>query len=149
MVWSLDVVECKRYHCIDGSNATNHEPRGKEMTRDEALANIQAALEGNRRALAIRTSSAQARGAAKQYSYWGTALYRIYWSEHSNWPVAYCTSRACSERRSYELAKKDTLEQAEAEKRFVLDNRRFPGKLSEKEILDLAVGIQTGSIRII
>lgn len=54
----------------------------------------------------VRVSSAQARGAAKQYSYWGAVRYQIGLSR-SGAPINVAQGRASSDRRSYRLAQQD------------------------------------------
>ncbi len=53
-----------------------------------------------------RVSSAQAKGAAKLYSYWGVALYRVRLSADGQ-PVHVCTRRAGSDRRTRDGAMQD------------------------------------------
>lgn len=55
---------------------------------------------------AIRVSSAQARGKAKNYAYWGTAEYALCLSR-AGLPQARVVSGASSDRRSQDLAWKD------------------------------------------
>lgn len=57
---------------------------------------------------AVRTSSAKARGNAKNYPYWGTAHYEIRWSTRFGRPTAKGVSAAPSARRSRRLAEQDT-----------------------------------------
>lgn len=54
-----------------------------------------------------RTSSAQARGKAKNYPYWGTAHYKIRESSKGGLTCA-VVSGASSSRRSYRLAQQDS-----------------------------------------
>lgn len=55
----------------------------------------------------VRVSSAQARGAAKRYPYWGVARYEVRYSARQRGPVVVAVSRARSERRSQRLAEHD------------------------------------------
>lgn len=65
-----------------------------------------------------RVSSAQARGKAKQYSYWGAVRYRIRFSADGRL-VNTALERATSDRRSQRLAHNDLLELADAENRVI------------------------------
>lgn len=56
----------------------------------------------------VRVSSAQARGRAKQYAYWGVARYEVRLGAGGTL-VATCVRRASSDRRSYRLAQNDAL----------------------------------------
>lgn len=62
---------------------------------------------------ARRLSSAQARGAAKGYAYYGTAEYRIEWSDKRQAVMARAVSAAPSTRRSLRLAERDIDEECE------------------------------------
>jgi hypothetical protein len=63
---------------------------------------------------AARCSSAQARGSAKQYSYWGAVTYEIRARQRDGQPVAVARERASSDRRSRHLAELDTEALAES-----------------------------------
>lgn len=63
---------------------------------------------------AFRVSSAQARGKAKMYAYWGVAEYSIVWSDKHAFPVSRALSRAPSSRRVRHLAESDADELAES-----------------------------------
>lgn len=78
----------------------------------------------------IRVSSAQAKGAAKRFAYWGPARYQIVLTREgklSNLPL----ERARSARRAKWLAKDDADKIAEAEGRFHLQTI---GQLSDADI---------------
>ena len=53
----------------------------------------------------LRVSSAQARGAAKQYSYWGIVPYEAVRTADGVWRARACR-RACSEYRSLDKARR-------------------------------------------
>ncbi len=65
---------------------------------------------------AARVSSAQARGAAKRYSYWGAVRYQIRLTPHG--PSSIATERASSDRRSKRLADRDCDELEDRENRI-------------------------------
>lgn len=82
-----------------------------------------AALELLRPYLPIRTvrvSSAQAQGAAKQYSYWGATRYQIRATADGKAAANIARERASSDRRSERLASQDAEDIAAAEKRIVV-----------------------------
>ena len=56
----------------------------------------------------VRVSSAQARGNASHYSYWGAALYRVKLSR-AGAPINVCTRRAHSDRRTWDGAYRDAI----------------------------------------
>lgn len=62
----------------------------------------------------VRVSSAQAKGAAKKYSYWGVVAYEIVIGR-KGLPVLRARGRAQSERRSWSLARRDAAERAVSE----------------------------------
>jgi len=59
---------------------------------------------------AARVSSAQARGAAKKYAYWGVVPYIIRRRQSDGVPTAVAQGRASSDRRSLRLAEEDLAE---------------------------------------
>lgn len=75
----------------------------------------------------VRVSSAQARGAAKRYSYWGVARYEIRLSRDGQ-PINVALERASSDRRSLRLAEQDAARLARRERRVVCQEI---GRLSE------------------
>lgn len=75
----------------------------------------------------VRVSSAQARGAAKQYAYWGAARYEIRLSRDGQ-PINVALERANSDRRSRRLAQQDAAELARRERRVCCPEI---GRLSE------------------
>lgn len=77
----------------------------------------------------VRVSSAQARGRAKDYPYWGAVRYEIGLTRDgrvSNRPMG----RASSDRRSWDLAHWDALDMGAAEGRIVVQTI---GTLSDAE----------------
>lgn len=64
-----------------------------------------------------RVSSAQARGAAKGYAYWGAVRYVIRLDRNGH-PVNVARERASSDRRSYRLAERDCAEMCDRESRI-------------------------------
>jgi hypothetical protein len=81
----------------------------------------------------IRVSSAQARGAAKKYSYWGAARYEIIITKNGNISNI-AIERASSDRRSERLAHED------ADKIAIKEGRihcQTIGRLSDKEIKNI------------
>jgi hypothetical protein len=56
---------------------------------------------------AVRVSSAQARGRAKRWLYWGAVRYEVRWSPKRGRPTAQAVERASSDRRSRRLAEQD------------------------------------------
>lgn len=68
----------------------------------------------------VRVSSAQASGAAKQYSYWGAVRYEIRLNKRGQLTFT-AQQRASSDRRSYRLAVEDAKEIAGKENRLFLD----------------------------
>ena len=75
-------------------------------TTDVALAALAAVISKHGPITAIRVSSAQASGAAKQYAYWGAVRYRISLAKDGT-PCARPLERASSDRRSLRLAEQD------------------------------------------
>lgn len=75
----------------------------------------------------VRVSSAQARGRAKRYSYWGAARYEIRLSRDGQ-PSNVALERASSDRRSLRLAEQDAARLARRERRVVCQEI---GRLSE------------------
>jgi hypothetical protein len=80
---------------------------------------------------AARCSSAQARGKAARYSYWGATSYVIRWSEDSMRAVAVAESRATSARRSHRLAIEDTCALAKERGGIVIEST---GALSQADL---------------
>lgn len=79
---------------------------------------------------AVRVSSAQARGAASLYRYWGAARYVIRLRRSDGMPTLVPCERASSDRRSIRLAHDDADALARREGRVRLDAR--PGGLSAR-----------------
>lgn len=75
----------------------------------------------------VRVSSAQARGAAKRYAYWGAARYEIRLTRDGQ-PSNVALERASSDRRSLRLAEQDAAKLARRERRIVCQEI---GRLSE------------------
>jgi hypothetical protein len=122
-------------------------PASPEEPKEEGAApSLEEALEILRRVgplRAVRVSSAQARGYAKQFAYWGAVRYRVQWSAKHNWPVAVPVERASSDRRARHLAEQDAYELADRENRFIL---RSIGKLTPEEVRELARECQQGLV---
>ena len=68
---------------------------------------------------AVRVSSAQARGAAKRYSYWGAVRYEIRLRKSDDEIIVTACERASSDRRSHRLAVADMMDIAERENRLI------------------------------
>jgi len=83
----------------------------------------------------LRVSSAQARGAAKRYSYYGVALYQLGLGKADGLPVLRCESGARSDRRSRSLAEKDADEKAAASGGLRYDGRLKIGETEAKWLL--------------
>lgn len=66
---------------------------------------------------AVRVSSAQAKGAAKGYAYWGAVRYQIRLTADGRGYCCAAIERASSDRRSVKLAVKDAEDLAAAEGR--------------------------------
>lgn len=64
-----------------------------------------------------RVSSAQARGAAKAYAYWGAVRYQLRLGK-DGMPINVALERASSDRRSLRLAQEDLERMCEAEGRI-------------------------------
>lgn len=75
----------------------------------------------------VRVSSAQARGRAKLYSYWGATRYEIRLTRDGQ-PSNVALERASSDRRSLRLAQRDASEIARRERRVECQEI---GRLSE------------------
>lgn len=73
---------------------------------DDPLEILAAVIRASGPIPAARISSAQARGRAKQYSYWGVVPYEIRLNRAGQ-PTACPRGRASSDRRSYERAVRD------------------------------------------
>lgn len=67
----------------------------------------------------VRVSSAQARGKAKQYPYWGAVRYELRLNKKGK-PCLYPLDRAYSDRRSKKLAERDAETIAKAENRCLV-----------------------------
>lgn len=78
---------------------------------------------------AVRCSSAQARGRAKDYAYWGAARYEVRLGV-DGYPTCVAQERASSDRRSQGLAEQDADEIATAEGRY---RTQTIGKIGEDE----------------
>lgn len=76
----------------------------------------------------IRVSSAQARGNAKNYPYWGAVRYEIRLTRDGRHPTNVALERASSDRRSYRLAERDADTLAADENRILVQTI---GKLDE------------------
>lgn len=76
-----------------------------------------------------RVSSAQARGAAKRYAYWGAVRYQLRLGK-DGMPVNVARERATSDRRSLRLAQEDLERMCEAEGRIEVDRI---GHLSDRD----------------
>ena len=102
-------------------------PPAPSPSQTPALAHLTAILRhGSRDGVpCARVSRARAKGAAKAYPYWGTALYRCRLDARGR-PSLQCTRAASSDRRSRRLAEQD----AEATGRIVT---RDLGRVSEDE----------------
>ena len=88
-----------------------------------------------------RVSSAQARGNAKNYAYWGAVRYEVR-LDCDGRPVNMPLERASSGRRSYRLAEADCKRLCEEEYRTRLDRI---GVLCEEDADELIDGILFGS----
>lgn len=82
---------------------------------------------------AARLSTAQARGRAKRYQYWGVARYEIALAR-SGEVISRALERASSDRRSYRLAEHDWNEVCERENRWPTSTI---GRLSEDEAAEI------------
>lgn len=69
---------------------------------------------------AVRVSSAQAKGRAKQYSYWGAVRYEIRCAKRDDALIAMPCERASSDRRVRHLAVSDARALAHREDRLML-----------------------------
>jgi hypothetical protein len=87
----------------------------------------------------VRVSSAQARGFAKNFSYWGAVRYEIRINRNGR-PSNVALERARSRRRSLDLAFDDAAELAEREGRIYLERI---GPLTEQDAQEIlsALGI--------
>lgn len=65
----------------------------------------------------VRVSSAQAKGAAKAYAYWGAVRYEARLRKRDGKPTLVALERASSDRRSQRLAEEDAEKIAENENR--------------------------------
>jgi hypothetical protein len=81
----------------------------------------------------VRVSSAQARGFAKRFNYWGAVRYEIRLGWHGQ-PTNVPLERARSRRRSLDLAFDDAAEIAEKEGRIYCERI---GRLSEEDARDV------------
>lgn len=80
---------------------------------------------------AARVSSAQARGNAKNYSYWGAVKYEIRIANNGK-PSLIPLERASSDRRSYPLAEMDAKNMAQKINGIYVSNMP-PGQLRERQ----------------
>jgi hypothetical protein len=90
---------------------------------------------------AVRVSSAQARGAAKAYQYWGAVRYEIRLRQHDGVPTAVAMGRARSDRRSVRLATADAAQIAGREGRVMIDGL---GALSTAEAVAILAAVARG-----
>lgn len=89
---------------------------------------------------AARVSSAQARGRAKRYPYWGTARYQIELSISDDRVVVRCCCRAHSDRRVRRLAELDATALAERLCGVVI--AQTAGVLSDEETIQIVEWIR-------
>ena len=83
----------------------------------------------------VRVSSAQAKGRAKQYSYWGAVRYEIRINRRGN--VSNCPlERATSDRRSQRLARDDALRIADDESRIFCSCLGELSRMDQARVLD-------------
>lgn len=68
---------------------------------------------------AVAVSSAQARGAAKRYAYWGAVRYEVRLRKSDDEIIVTACERASSDRRSKNLAHRDASEIATRENRLL------------------------------
>lgn len=87
----------------------------------------------------IRVSSAQAKGAAKKFNYWGAVRYEICLTKNGNISNI-AIERASSDRRSEQLAWQDAEKIASAEGRIFCQTI---GKLSDLEIKNILIEINS------
>lgn len=87
---------------------------------------------------AVRVSSAKARGAAKQYPYWGAARY-IITLDRDGLPTCRATECASSDRRVRQMADLDAAEMAKNEGRV---RTQAIGRLSDAEAADVLAQIE-------
>lgn len=81
----------------------------------------------------VRVSSAQAKGAAKKYAYWGAVRYEIRPTAKGEFVTHRPTEQASSDRRSRDLAERDAEQLREKEGRLDWPNTQNIGKLSESD----------------
>lgn len=98
------------------------------MSLEEVL--LRAILAREKQIKTVRVSSAQARGIAKEYAYWGAVRYNIVLGR-KNMIINRPLEKASSHRRSKSLAYVDALHIAYNEKRIILQTI---GKLEDKDI---------------
>ena len=96
------------------------------------------ALDAPVRASTAPERAAQARGAAKSYSYWGAVRYEVRLDRQGH-PTHVALERASSDRRSYRLAQSDALELALSEERCPC---QAIGRLSESEAAELVAAME-------
>jgi len=82
----------------------------------------------------VRVSTAQAKGLAKRYAYWGAVRYEIT-LRRDGMPTHVALERASSDRRSYRLAEKDADHIADREDRIYVE--WGPGALDEQQCKDI------------
>jgi len=85
----------------------------------------------------VRVSSAQARGRAKLYSYWGAVRYRLRLARDGA-PIHVACERASSDRRSLRLAHSDASALAASEGRIECQTL---GHLSEQDAADVLAAL--------
>lgn len=83
----------------------------------------------------VRVSSAQARGVAKQYSYWGAVRYELRLTRDGH-VANVALERASSDRRSQRLAKADAAALAVREARIVVQQIGALSDIVAAEVLD-------------
>jgi hypothetical protein len=74
---------------------------------------------------AVSVSSAQARGRARRYPYWGAVRYELRLRKTDDECIVMAQGRASSDRRSRRLAWLDAAHLAETEDRVLLDGREL------------------------
>lgn len=80
---------------------------------------------------AVWCPSAQSRGAARKYPYWGAVHYRIVAASEHEYPTAIARGRTSSDRRSYQLRQRDAKALAKEIEGIVIDSI---GRLSPEDM---------------
>jgi hypothetical protein len=106
-------------------------------TATSAIETLAAYIRQNGPIATIRVSSAQARGRAKHFAYWGPVRYEIRIGRHGR-PTNVALERARSARRSWDLAFDDAAEIAEREGRIYC--RRI-GPLTEQDAKEILAAL--------